>query len=155
MRPDPTSAAERTPAAPPPGAMPTALEGPVELTLPTAIDAPAAARLALSAWMAGHISDTLLADTQLVVAELVANSVRHADAPADAVITVRAEVRGDVLRLEVADRGNGRSIARRAPDLHHGGGFGLHLVEVLSRRWGVHRAAGTRVWVELDFARTR
>ena len=152
--PDPTSAAERTPAASPPGAVATARGAPVELTLPTAIDAPAAARMAISAWMAGHMSDTLLADAQLVVAELVANSVRHADAPADAVITVRAEVRGDILRLEVADRGNGGSIARRPPDLHHGGGFGLHLVEVLSRRWGVNRGAGTRVWAELDFAAT-
>jgi anti-sigma regulatory factor (Ser/Thr protein kinase) len=104
--------------------------------------------------MAGHISDPLFSDTQLVVAELVANSVRHADAPADAVITVRAEVRGDILRLEVADRGDGGSIARRTPDLHYGGGFGLHLVEVLSRRWGVNRGAGTRVWAELDFAAT-
>jgi hypothetical protein len=45
-------------------------------------------------------------------------------------------------------------IAPRAPDLHHGGGFGLHVVEMLSRRWGVNRAGGTRVWAELDFAAT-
>ena len=62
---------------------------------------------------------------------------------------MRAEVRGDVLRLEVADRGGGGSIARRTPDLDHGGGFGLHVVEVLSRRWGVNRDAVTRVWAEL------
>ena len=154
MRPDQKSAAERTPEAPPAGAMGACLVAPVELTLPTAIDAPAAARMAVAAWMAGHTGDTLLADAQLVVTELVTNSVRHAVAPADAVITVRAEVRGDILRLEVADLGDSGSIAPRAPDLDRGGGFGLHVVEVLSRRWGVSRGAGTRVWAELDFAAT-
>jgi len=34
---------------------------------------------------------------------------------------------------------------RRAPDLQRGGGFGLNAVEILSRRWGVHRDVGTRV----------
>jgi anti-sigma regulatory factor (Ser/Thr protein kinase) len=85
----------------------------------------------------------------LLISELVANSVRHADAPADAVIHVRAHVRADVLRLDVGDRGSSGSIARRAPDLQRGGGFGLNLVEALSRRWGVNRAAGTHVWAEL------
>jgi anti-sigma regulatory factor (Ser/Thr protein kinase) len=154
MRPDQKSAAERTPEAPLAGAMGACLVAPVELTLPTAIDAPAAARMAVAAWMAGHTGDTLLADAQLVVTELVTTSVRHAVAPADAVITVRAEVRGDILRLEVADLGDSGSIAPCAPDLDRGGGFGLHVVEVLSRRWGVSRGAGTRVWAELDFAAT-
>ena len=154
MRPDQKSAAERAPGAPPAGAMGAAVGARVELTLPTAIDAPAAARKAVAAWMAGQTGDALLTDAQLVVTELVANSVRHADTSADAVITVRAEVRGDILRLEVADRGGGCSIAPRAPDLDHGGGFGLHVVEVLSRRWGVNRGPGTRVWAELDFAAT-
>jgi serine/threonine-protein kinase RsbW len=140
--------------APPPEAMVAGLMGPFDVTFASGPDAPAASRAALSAWMTGHAGDMVLADAQLVVTELVANSVRHADAPADAVITVRAEVRGDILRLEVADRGDAGSIAPRTPDLHYGGGFGLHVVEVLSRRWGVNRGAVTRVWAELDFAAT-
>jgi hypothetical protein len=67
------------------------------------------------------------------------------------VVSVRAQVAADVLRLEVEDRGSSGSIARRAPDLQHGGGFGLNLVEALSRRWGVNRDAGTLVWAELAF----
>ena len=101
--------------------------------------------------MAGHVSEAVLGDSLLLVSELVANSVRHADAPAGAVVRVRADVRADVLRLEVGDRGSGGSIARRAPDLERGGGFGLNVVDTLSRRWGVHRDAGTRVWAELAF----
>jgi anti-sigma regulatory factor (Ser/Thr protein kinase) len=85
--------------------------------------------------MAGHVAETMLADARLLVGELVANSVRYADAADDAVVSVRAEIRGDALRLEVQDRGSTNAIARRAPDREHGGGFGLHLVELLSRRW--------------------
>ena len=151
MRPRQMSGPPPTWAAPSPGAIPGDLAGPFEVTLPAALDAPAAARVAVGAWMAGHVTETMLADAQLLVVELVANSVRHADAPADAVVSVRAQVAADVLRLEVEDRGSSGSIARRAPDLQHGGGFGLNLVELLSRRWGVNRDVGTRVWAEIAF----
>jgi anti-sigma regulatory factor (Ser/Thr protein kinase) len=137
--------------APPPAAIVGGLVGPFEVTLVSGPDAPAAARAAVSAWIAGHVDETMLADAQLLISELVANSVRHADAPADAVIRVRAHVRADVLCLEVGDRGMSGSIARRAPDLQRGGGFGLNVVETLSRRWGVHRDAGTHVWAEIAF----
>jgi serine/threonine-protein kinase RsbW len=122
-----------------------------EVSLAADVDAPAVARAAVTAWMAGHVSEAVLTDAQLLVSELVANSVRHADAPAAAVVSVRARVRADVLCLEVEDGGTSGAIARRAPDLSYGGGFGLNVVEVLSRRWGVDRDAGTRVWAELAF----
>ena len=68
----------------------------------------------------------------------------------DGVVSVRAQ-RDDVLWPEprigaAADRSRGN-----APDLQHRGGFGLHLVELRCRRWGVHRDAGPRVWAELAF----
>jgi serine/threonine-protein kinase RsbW len=131
-----------------------ALLDPFEVTLALGLDAPAAARAAVTQWMAGHVSRAMLVDAQLLVSELVGNSVRHADAAGDPVVSVRGHIRADILVLEVHDRGTGGSIARRAPDLQRGGGFGLNLVEALSRRWGVDRDAGTRVWVELAFATT-
>ncbi len=126
--------------------------GVLEVTLPSAAGAPAAARAAVSAWVAGRVSELVLADAQLLVVELVTNSVRHARAPADAVITVRVRVCGDVVRVEVEDDGRTEPIARRAPDLQDGGGFGLNLVEGLSVRWGVDRTAGTRVWADIPVA---
>lgn len=125
------------------------LVGPFEITLAAELGAPAAARAAVGAWMAGHVAERTVADAQLLVSELVANSVRHADTPADPVVRVRAGIRGDAVHLEVEDGGSGGSIARRTPDMQHGGGFGLNMVEALSRRWGVHRNAGTRVWAEI------
>src|SRR4051812_5920570 len=127
---------------------------PIELGLRPAHDAPATARAAVSAGLAAHLGEVVLADALLLVAELVTNSGRHAQAPADAVITVRAELRADVLRVEVVDSGTGGAVARRTPDLHNGGGFGLNLVETLSARWGVDRNRGTRVWAELARPRT-
>jgi anti-sigma regulatory factor (Ser/Thr protein kinase) len=125
-----------------------------EVTLPAALGTPAAARAAFTAWMAGRVSATMLADAQLLLGELVTNSVRHADAADDAVVSVRAQLRPDGLRLEIKDRGSIGPIARRLPDRRSGGGFGLDIVEVLSRRWGVNRDAGTCVWADLAFPAT-
>jgi serine/threonine-protein kinase RsbW len=153
MRPHQTVPPQPAPGVPR-GAMGLGLVAPFEVTLPAGLDAPAAARAAVTDWMAGHVSRPLLVDAQLLVSELVANSVRHADTAADAVLSVRAHVRADVLVLEVHDRGTGGAITRRAPDMQAGGGFGLNVVETLSRRWGVNRDAGTRVWAELAFPAT-
>jgi anti-sigma regulatory factor (Ser/Thr protein kinase) len=154
MRPQQTAQLESKWDARPPGASANELVGPFEITLAAALDAPAAARAAVCAWMSGHVSETMLADAQLLVVELVANSVRHGDAPAGAVVRVRARVGLDVIHLEVEDGGTAGSVTRRSPDLEHGGGFGLQVVEALSRRWGVSRDAGTRVWAELAFPAT-
>jgi anti-sigma regulatory factor (Ser/Thr protein kinase) len=136
---------------PGPLGVPPGLVDSFEVSLAAGVDAPAAARAAVTAWMAGHVSETMLADAQLLVSELVSNSVRHAEAPADGVVSVRAQATVDILRLEVEDGGSTGSIAQRPPDLHHGGGFGLNVVEMLSARWGVNREVGTRVWAELPF----
>jgi anti-sigma regulatory factor (Ser/Thr protein kinase) len=148
MRPHQT-APETTPELGPLGVIPSGLVESFEVSLAAGVQAPAAARAAVIAWISGHVSEAMLPDVQLVVGELVANSVRHAEAPADAVVSVRAQVRADVLCLEVEDGGSTGSIARRAPNLQRGGGFGLNVVETLSTRWGVNRDAGTRVWAEL------
>jgi anti-sigma regulatory factor (Ser/Thr protein kinase) len=115
-------------------------------------EAAVAARAALVRCLAGHISDAALADAELLVSELVTNSVRHAAIGADAFVRVAAEVADGVLRIEVDDPGTVGAVAIRTPDLGGGGGFGLRIVEALSRRWGVARNGSTRVWAELACA---
>jgi anti-sigma regulatory factor (Ser/Thr protein kinase) len=146
MRPNQSAPPQPTP----PGAAPSA--GPLEVTLTGGIDAPAAARAHLTTWLAGRSSAATAVEARLVVSELVTNSIRHADAPVDAPIRVRAHVADDVLQIDVEDRGTTGAVTRRAPDFHTGGGFGLNVVEIVAQRWGVHRAAGTRVWAELVFS---
>jgi anti-sigma regulatory factor (Ser/Thr protein kinase) len=86
---------------------------------------------------------------RLVTSEVVSNAIRHG--AAGAVVTVAALPADDHLRVEVTDEGLGMVPTPRAmaPDEH--GGFGLCIVEQLTRRWGLVREAGrTRVWFELD-----
>ncbi len=53
------------------------------------------------------------------------------------------------LRIEVVDQGSGfEPVARSAPKTEPGG-WGLHLVETLADRWGVHEGS-THVWFEID-----
>jgi anti-sigma regulatory factor (Ser/Thr protein kinase) len=112
------------------------------------VQAAGAARDAVAGGFGGYVPDEVLGDARLLVSELVTNSVRHAGLAADGVVHVGAEVAGGMLRLVVDDAGTAGTIARRAPDPD--GGFGLHLVEAIAKRWGVSREGFTRVWVELD-----
>jgi anti-sigma regulatory factor (Ser/Thr protein kinase) len=111
--------------------------------------APGAARAALAESLVHQVALPVLRTAELLVSELVSNSVRHARMPVGASLEVRTEVADDVLRVEVFDPGSGRQVAPRKPDVEHGGGFGLLLVERLARRWGAETNAGTRVWFEL------
>ena len=61
------------------------------------------------------------------------------------------EGRPPALRVEVANPDHvPGTVALRPPDLHGGGGLGLHIVERLSSRWGVQDEPPTTVWFELD-----
>jgi serine/threonine-protein kinase RsbW len=121
---------------------------PVELRVPLTPAAASAVRHAIADSLAGHVADRLLADAQLVLSELVTNSVRHAGLNGDAAVRVVALLDNGVLRLEVEDMGTTGAVEVREPSLG-GGGFGLNLVGALSSSWGVERDGRTRVWVEL------
>ena len=119
-----------------------------ELIVEAGPDAPHAARVAVSGWLGGRVAPRDVADAQLIVSELVTNSVVHADAPADASICISAESGDGVLRLAVGDAGVDRAISMRTPELGRSG-LGLHVLDEIARRWGVQRSSGTLVWFEL------
>ena len=123
--------------------------------LPLALDAraPAAARILVADRLRGRVAASVLADVQLVMSELVTNSLRHSAASAGGVV-VRVQLTATMVRLEVEDLGRGGVIAPRPPNLNGGGGFGLNLVQALSERWGLEHvlAGGTRVWAQLPRA---
>ena len=107
-----------------------------------------AARSVVIHALTGRVDGRVLADAELVVSELVTNSVQHAGLSADDFVRVGAAVSDGVLRLEVDNPGATGAIARRDPDSEHSG-FGLRIVEALADVWGVSRRGHTRVWVEL------
>jgi serine/threonine-protein kinase RsbW len=118
------------------------------------LQAPAAARSVVLQALSGRASVELIERAELIMSELITNSVLHSGATERERLLVRVELLRSVVRLEVGDPGRGGPVAARAPDLDQGGGFGLHLVHTLSERWGVERAAagGTRVWAQLPLA---
>ena len=73
-------------------------------------------RAVLRGWLAGTIPDRELGDAELVVTELLTNSVRHAGLAHHDVLRVRATADGEVLHLEVEDdglKGDAAAPARR------------------------------------------
>ena len=84
-------------------------------------------------------------DAQLLVSELVTNSVRHGRAPID----VQVAIDSGGVRIEVADHGAG--VPQDAPG-ERTCGYGLGLVKAFADRWGVADDP-TVVWFELRFTR--
>jgi anti-sigma regulatory factor (Ser/Thr protein kinase) len=121
-----------------------------EASLPLDARAPGAARIVVAS-LRGRVPASVLETAQLLVSELVTNSVRHSGASTRASVVVRVQVTESMVRLEVSDPGCDGVIAPRAPDLQGGGGFGLNVVRTCSERWGLERGAagGTRVWAQL------
>jgi anti-sigma regulatory factor (Ser/Thr protein kinase) len=110
--------------------------------------APAVARRMVDG-LAGVLPETTVDQARLLLSEVVTNAVRHGDG--DTVRVMLDAVDGDQLRCEVMDEGTGFvPKARDKPSMVEGG-WGLHLVETLSRRWGV-REGSTHVWFELAAA---
>jgi anti-sigma regulatory factor (Ser/Thr protein kinase) len=104
-------------------------------------------RNVLRGWLATRVESREIDDAELVVTELVANSVRHAGLSAADVVRVRVAALDEVLHLEVEDTGAGRP-QRRKPD-PGGGGLGLNLVDKLAVDWGVKQNGHTTVWADL------
>ncbi len=124
----------------------------VEIALERSTRAPSIAREIVVRSLAARVAPRVLDNAQLVMSELVTNSVRHSTAPDGAELVVRVRVWQDRCRLEVEDSGHEGAIAARSPDLVHGHGMGLNLVQAVSERWGLVRAADgpTRVWAQLE-----
>jgi anti-sigma regulatory factor (Ser/Thr protein kinase) len=124
---------------------------PAEAAIPLGANAPRAARSVIAEWLANHVAPSVLETALLLVSELVSNSVRHSGVPEGEDVVVRVRLWQDGFRLEVEDPGRAGVIAPKAPDVLTGGGMGLQLVQTLSERWGVVRAAEgpTCVWAQL------
>lgn len=122
--------------------------------IPAGPDAAAAARGVVVRCLGGLVPPAVVEDAKLLVSELVTNSVRHSGVAEGDHVVVRVHRSVDTCRLEVEDPGCDGAIAPRSPDPIDGSGMGLYLVQTLSRRWGVIRAAGgpTLVWTQLPCA---
>jgi anti-sigma regulatory factor (Ser/Thr protein kinase) len=108
--------------------------------------APAAARRAVERF-GPHLDENVLPDLRLLVSELITNSVKYGGEG-----VVRLSLRSEHpqhVHAEVVDQGSGFVPVARTRPRTDVGGWGLHMVEVLTDRWGV-REGSTHVWFEMD-----
>jgi anti-sigma regulatory factor (Ser/Thr protein kinase) len=126
----------------------------VEARLALDAQAPGAARVVVADCLGDRVAASVFRDAQLLVSELVTNSVRHSGVPAGSEVIVSVDLTPGMVRLDVEDPGHAGTVALRAPEAGSGGGYGLNLVQALSERWGMERVAegGTRVWAQLELA---
>ena len=98
----------------------------------------------LDAWNLGHLADA----AELVVSELLTNSVRHAREPRGHVIGTRFERLQSGVRIEVHDASDGKP-ERREASCDAESGRGLALVDAITGGcWGVgdRDGIGKMVW---------
>jgi anti-sigma regulatory factor (Ser/Thr protein kinase) len=101
------------------------------------------------------VDEETIQTLKLLVTELVSNSVRHSEASCEDEIELSIEASDDRVRVEVADGGPGFEPRPRDDDHDQASGWGLHLVECLSDRWGTECRDRMAVWFELDVNRSR
>jgi anti-sigma regulatory factor (Ser/Thr protein kinase) len=90
-----------------------------------------------------------IADLRLVISEVITNAVRHGG---EGEVVVAVTPKPGWLCVQVTDTGDGFAPRPRAFEPDDDGGFGLFLIERLTRRWGLTREdSNTRVWFEFDF----
>jgi anti-sigma regulatory factor (Ser/Thr protein kinase) len=94
----------------------------------------------------GSVDPELLPDVRLLVSELITNSVKYGG---DGPVRLEVQASGKSLRAEIIDQGVGFTPKVRDDDLDRVGGWGLHLTEQLTSRWGTYEGS-THVWFEID-----
>jgi anti-sigma regulatory factor (Ser/Thr protein kinase) len=94
-------------------------------------------------------------DVELLVGELIANSVKHSDSGGRTagMVTLRVYDNGRTVRVEVTDEGSDHTVPRipAQVDPFSEGGRGLWLVRELSTAWGWRQEReGRTVWFDLE-----
>ncbi len=118
----------------------------ITVEIPRDPRAPANARRAVDD-LTGKVAEDVIPDVKLLVSELITNSVKYGgEGAVQLVIDIEDERK---MRVEVVDQGVGFVPVARDRPATEVGGWGLHLVQTLSNRWGVHEGS-THVWFEID-----
>jgi anti-sigma regulatory factor (Ser/Thr protein kinase) len=122
----------------------------VEAVLPLDVQAPSASRFVVADFLRDRLPARTVETAQLIISELVSNSLRHNAAPQDQAVVIRVALDRGTWRLEVEDPGGGGVLAPD-PERAAAGRLGMNLVQSLSECWGVEHAAehGTRAWAYL------
>ncbi|NMM24066.1 MAG: ATP-binding protein [Phycicoccus sp.] len=107
-------------------------------------------RTLVSELRALEVNETVIDEAEIVISELVANAIRHAQPLPDGMIHVNWAVSESVVEISVTD-GGGPTIPAPAPTSPWSpNGRGLRIVRTLANEWGVKDDVGScTVWVAL------
>ncbi len=109
------------------------------------------ARRQLVADLAGRrVAPEVVDEAESVVAELVANAVRHATCLPDGTVRVHWQTRDGVVEVEVTDGGSMTHPQPLPPSQYSVSGRGLRIVRSLAHEWGVvDGSPGHTVWASV------
>ncbi len=100
--------------------------------------------------VARGISDQVVSEAELVVTELVTNSLRHATPLSDRTVRIHWKARGNSVEIEVSDGGSETEPVPAARAVWATSGRGLRIVRSIAHEWGVQRdEKQTTVWAAL------
>jgi hypothetical protein len=121
-----------------------------DIALPPGPGAPGAARMVTGHCLTGLVSRQVLEDAELLVSELVTNSLKYGELGNGDSVLLRIYLADELLRVEIENPGITGVVASIPRDRRaRAGGFGLDLVDVLAARWAVSRNGSTSVWFEM------
>jgi anti-sigma regulatory factor (Ser/Thr protein kinase) len=120
----------------------------VHVSLPSDNRAARAARQTLRL-LDGYIPEATIEDVNLLVTELVSNSVKHASLNRDQEIEIDANPTERGIRVEVTNPGAAQ-LANPLPEKAQESGWGLMLVTKIASRWGIVTNGRTLIWFEID-----
>ena len=121
----------------------------VHVCLPSDFRAAQAARQSLRS-LESYVPEEKIQDLNLLVSELVTNSVKHAALMHDQAIEVDAQPTERGIRIEVSNPGPGELTNKLEAHKTAESGWGLLLVTKIASRWGVSTNGSTHVWFEID-----
>jgi anti-sigma regulatory factor (Ser/Thr protein kinase) len=123
------------------------MTAPKELRIPRQPDCAARGRRWIEQQTEGHLNESTLNNVKLVATELLNNAYLHGRGR----IELRLKRRGDHVRVEVIDAGEGAAVKIRKNSTADRSGWGLRIVDELSISWGAHEGT-THVWAELPIS---
>ena len=119
----------------------------LDTTIESTPRAPAIARRVVEE-LSGELDPGVLRDAQLLISEVVTNSIKHSGS--DEPIRLRIWPRRTGLKIEVADGGFGFEAEAPVSRPESESGRGLLILDMHADRWGVTHDARARVWFELS-----
>jgi anti-sigma regulatory factor (Ser/Thr protein kinase) len=119
----------------------------VELSIPLSALAPRAARLLLADVI--DVSEPALPVAQLLLSEVLSNSVRESRLAPNSPMRVRVTTDPGTIRIELEDAGFGFTLPP-SPGQPSEESWALYLVSYLADQWGIDRPDNaTHVWFEI------